>query len=220
MWKIETTSAAGYGREKWLSDVNGDGYADFVALTGDAGGERAYIWYGQADGKFGFGGQVDNAFGDAYWLSKEKFLVDSNGDGLKEIAALSGQNNNVVRVTTLLSGTRDILEGGAGNDALYGNGGDDILDGGTGNDWLEGGGGNDVFVFENGFGTDTISDFWNGNDVVYFDSVNPITDWNDLKNNHLTEIDGNAVVSDWLGNSITFNGVHASSLNEGDFVFA
>lgn len=50
----------------------------------------------------------------------------------------------------------DSLAGLAGNDTLYGNGGNDTLDGGEGNDWLDGGNGSDTFVFNAGFGVDTI----------------------------------------------------------------
>ncbi len=38
----------------------------------------------------------------------------------------------------------DMLLGGAGNDIIYGGGGDDILDGGPGNDTLDGGAGDDI----------------------------------------------------------------------------
>ncbi|BAZ31323.1 hypothetical protein NIES4074_37950 [Cylindrospermum sp. NIES-4074] len=42
----------------------------------------------------------------------------------------------------------DWLEGGAGDDALYGGVGDDVLIGGSGNDYLEGNEGNDTFYLE------------------------------------------------------------------------
>jgi Ca2+-binding RTX toxin-like protein len=59
------------------------------------------------------------------------------------------------------SSTKDVTErllGLGGNDSLYGYGGDDILDGGTGTDRLEGGTGNDTYIFNAGYGTDTIYD--------------------------------------------------------------
>ena len=52
----------------------------------------------------------------------------------------------------------DTLRGGAGNDVLSGGYGDDVLDGGSGNDGLRGGPGADVYVFNPGFGQDTISE--------------------------------------------------------------
>ncbi len=63
----------------------------------------------------------------------------------------------------------DVLFGDTGNDTIYGdlvvsgnvaNGdGDDILNGGAGNDLLQGGGGDDRYVFDRGYGQDTIHDY-------------------------------------------------------------
>ena len=53
----------------------------------------------------------------------------------------------------------DILNGDAGIDVLIGGSGNDILNGGTGSDRLTGNGGNDLFMFEDGSGTDRITDF-------------------------------------------------------------
>lgn len=60
----------------------------------------------------------------------------------------------------------DVLGGGAGNDLLNGGNGRDKLSGYTGSDTLIGGGGLDVFVFAGKFGTDVITDFRNGADVI------------------------------------------------------
>ncbi|PIT23337.1 hypothetical protein BGI36_01895 [Snodgrassella communis] len=86
---------------------------------------------------------------------------------------------------------KDILNGGAGNDRLYGQGGDDILIGGAGDDILEGGGGYDILIggtgndilrggryhkdryeFEAGHGHDKIEDggfysYADSNEVVF-----------------------------------------------------
>jgi Ca2+-binding RTX toxin-like protein len=53
----------------------------------------------------------------------------------------------------------DSLDGGAGNDSLEGGAGNDSLAGGTGNDTLNGGTGNDTYIFNQGDGADTISDY-------------------------------------------------------------
>ena len=50
----------------------------------------------------------------------------------------------------------DLFYGGAGNDKLYGGAGNDRLWGGAGNDRLRGGLGNDAYIFDKGFGQDTI----------------------------------------------------------------
>jgi len=67
----------------------------------------------------------------------------------------------------------DSLQGGAGDDFLAGDGGDDVLVGGEGVNILEGGFGFDGFLYGNGapfqqanIGTDIISDFTQGNDLI------------------------------------------------------
>ncbi|MDW3221408.1 MAG: calcium-binding protein [Paracoccaceae bacterium] len=55
-------------------------------------------------------------------------------------------------------GGDDTLDGGAGNDRLFGGDGDDVLIGGSGRDSLYGGEGSDTFVFNLGWGEDTIFD--------------------------------------------------------------
>lgn len=52
----------------------------------------------------------------------------------------------------------DTLMGGDGNNRILGNAGDDIIDGGKGIDYLNGGLGDDVYLYKNGYETDTISD--------------------------------------------------------------
>ena len=50
----------------------------------------------------------------------------------------------------------DYIDGLSGNDVIYGNDGDDILVGNAGNDRLIGGNGNDTYIFNVGWGNDTI----------------------------------------------------------------
>ena len=79
----------------------------------------------------------------------------------------------------------DVLYGSDGEDRIVGNGGNDILDGGLGNDLLYGGSGNDTYVFQIGYGTDTIIDNEGVNTIqIYGLSSNQIkayrTNWNDI----------------------------------------
>ncbi|MDC6180658.1 calcium-binding protein [Ralstonia solanacearum] len=53
----------------------------------------------------------------------------------------------------------DTLRGGDDNDSLYGGNGNDVLEGGTGNDYLSGEGGSDTYVFNSGWGQDTINNY-------------------------------------------------------------
>ena len=63
---------------------------------------------------------------------------------------------------------RDILNGGAGDDEIYGGEDKDTINGGEGDDWLDGGPGDDTFVFEPGNGNDVIMDFTSGADRIQF----------------------------------------------------
>lgn len=86
--------------------------------------------------------------------------------------ALRGNGGN----DTLRGSTgNDTLKGGAGDDRVYGGSGDDVLFGGDDNDWLRGdkgndrltgGAGADEFVFATGHGSDRITDFEDGTDLI------------------------------------------------------
>jgi Ca2+-binding RTX toxin-like protein len=60
----------------------------------------------------------------------------------------------------------DDVSGGNGDDLLKGGSGKDVLTGGAGDDTLTGGSGNDIFVFAFGDGTDTVTDFRPGSDLI------------------------------------------------------
>ena len=114
------------------------------------------------------------------------------------------------------------LNGGAGNDILNGAGGNDYLLGGIGNDSLTGGVGADVFVFDVGFGNDTITDFWIG--LGRTDRVqllgSDLHNFNELLS-HVTDTAGGVVLSVNGGlDSITFTGITIAQLNADDFLFA
>lgn len=60
----------------------------------------------------------------------------------------------------------DILYGGQGEDWLHGGGESDILQGDRGNDTLTGSDGGDRFDFRRNDGSDTITDFQHGLDII------------------------------------------------------
>ena len=66
------------------------------------------------------------------------------------------------------NGGNDALLGEAGNDWLWGDLGDDTLAGGAGRDKLTGGSGSDTFQFAFGDGSDVVTDFDAGTDVMRF----------------------------------------------------
>ncbi len=63
-------------------------------------------------------------------------------------------------------GNDDLLVGNQGNDTLLGGAGRDLIDGGRGNDLLTGGAGVDTFVFVPGDGSDTVTDYQHGVDII------------------------------------------------------
>lgn len=137
------------------------------------------------------------------------------GDGDDELSGRGGIDN---------------IFGQAGADMLFGNGGQDFLDGGASNDTLEGGTGNDnsfggaggdVFVFAGSFDNDQIFDFDvnQAGEKIDLSGVSSIRNFNDLRNNHLTDNGVNSTIDDGNGNTILIFGVIESDFTAGDFIF-
>jgi len=115
----------------------------------------------------------------------------------------------------------DTLHGDAGDDFLHGYVGNDMLDGGTGRDRMEGGDGNDTFVMRRGYGADTIGDFAAFSlGATYADRIDlsdfGVASFSDLV---LSESGGDTVIDLGGGDSLTLDGVAASSLGAEDFHF-
>ena len=148
----------------------------------------------------------------------------SGGDGNDIVRGGNGDDvlNGDVGNDVMFGGTgRDWVDGGEGDDVLFGRGGFDVLNGGAGNDMLEGGVQADQFVFEDGFGNDTIADFASLNDAenIILTDVTEITDFDDLVANHMSQVGANVVIADGFGNTITLLGVNLGDLDAADFVF-
>ena len=123
----------------------------------------------------------------------------------------------------------DILDGGTGPDRLFGGEGDDeltggdggyndLLVGGEGNDKLTGGAGADNFVFGLNHGSDWITDFGDGADVIDLSGLEGISGFDDL---HVWSL-GTAAVVDLTnqgGGSIWLQDTDVSDLDAADFVF-
>ncbi|MEM9430608.1 MAG: fasciclin domain-containing protein [Pseudomonadota bacterium] len=141
-----------------------------------------------------------------------------NGDDV----GLGGDGNDQI----LAGRGNDIAKGGDGNDALLGGRGEDILHGGAGRDLLLGGrdadiltGGEDadIFRFTNAIGTDTITDFTSGEDLIEL-RIRGMRDFDDVE--HLIADGADGAVIHFEGGSITLTGVSADSLSESDFLFS
>lgn len=91
---------------------------------------------------------------------KDDVLQDLEWTGKKDVRLSAGAGN-------------DTLIGGMSNDDLYGGAGNDTLIGGAGNDYLVGGDGSDTYVFNQGFGQDTVYDYGSGDkNVLQFNGIN------------------------------------------------
>jgi Ca2+-binding RTX toxin-like protein len=121
---------------------------------------------------------------DAYSLFNPGAVLTKDAHGMASCARAvgieviqGGAGDDLIDLTSTdytIGGVR--LEGGAGNDILWGNAGNDVLQGGDGADSLFGGSGNnnlnggagaDLFQYaKNGTGHDTIEDFQIGSDQI------------------------------------------------------
>ncbi|MUG96743.1 carbohydrate-binding protein [Scytonema sp. UIC 10036] len=106
--------------------------------------------------------------------------------------------------------------GSSHNDTLVGNAGVNVLNGGGGNDLLIGGNGADRFVLSTGQGTDTITDFSVGQDLLALS--------NGLSFGQLNIMQANNSIDTWInfGNErlAVLNGVQANSITSNSIMSA
>ena len=123
------------------------------------------------------------------------------------------------------SAGNDTMQGDDGNDRLFGGIGEDVLYGGAGNDTLIGGAGSDVFIFANGHGRDTISDFdasdsFEKIDLSAITGLSSIADYDALfGTGAVTSTGGGVMIDTGGGNSILLAGVNIALLDNSDFIF-
>ena len=172
-----------------IEEVAGEG-TDKVIAAGTIAiyilpAETEFLVHGSNGAFLGIGNGLAN---NLYGLDADETLRGLAGDDLvfggNGADRLEGGNGNDALYddpsdTPLgLLGLEDTLSGGNGNDTLSVSTGTDTADGGAGNDvirslddgWdddvLTGGDGDDRFVFDPGFGFDTITDFAAGSDLI------------------------------------------------------
>ena len=108
----------------------------------------------------------------------------------------------------------DTMYGGKDNDVMIGGNGDDLLFGDFGNDTLTGGIGSDRFVLAIGRGSDTISDFQDGIDLLALTGGLTFTQLNISQNNGTTVI---SVIN--TGEVLAYlSGVSANLIAANDFI--
>ena len=163
-----------------------------------------------------------DAWGAPWSVRDDDFQLDSGGAGYNNPggsnSAISAYVRDHVDTTKVNYAWRSGEEGV--DQTLTGGAGSDVLVGGAGDDSLTGLGGDDLFVFRDGSGDDTITDFTAGIgtddkiDVSDF-GLNNLADLlassNDVGSNTVINLDGN--------DSLTLIGVQEFQLHEDDFLF-
>jgi Ca2+-binding RTX toxin-like protein len=111
------------------------------------------------------------------------------------------------------NGLANLLVGNAGGDNIDGEGGNDTIEGSAGTDVLEGGANDDLYVFESGWGSDSVTDSGGANDEFDFTALSA----------NLTFNLGSVVVTQG-GNTVTHlaNNIEILDSGSGDdlFIFA
>ncbi|AVW90631.1 Hint domain-containing protein [Celeribacter baekdonensis] len=168
------------------------GGGDDTVYGGD-GNDTIYYGTGgatQSDGDTVYGGEGNDLIDD---VSGTEYVYDDTlyGEGGNDILYGGGGHDEIYGGTgddQIFGETgHDELYGGDGADSIYGGEGYDIIDGGAGDDLLSGGSEEDVFVFQDGSGIDTITDFDMGDS-----DLNGITN-DQFDVSALTDAEGNPV---------------------------
>ena len=223
-----------------VENVSGGSFAD-ILFGGDGadsldGGEGDDILEGNANGDALVGGNgIDTAsfalssLGVTADLSDQSANTgDASGDSYVQIEALLGTRFDDLLVgdagDNLLLGSQgnDDLRGGNGDDMLSGGFGDDRITGGDGDDLLSGGTGADEFVFDAIFGTDHISDFQTGIDLVEIEAsllTMPPIDAANFLANFGNETGGHAVIDLGANGAIHFDNVTDLVALSDSFIF-
>ena len=194
--------------------LNGAGAAD--EMYGGAGNDT-FVFNDAGDRAFD-GSGIDEVF---VTVSTVMNVMAADVENLTMLGStnMSASGTGADNVMTGNSGD-NVLIGGGGNDTISGGAGNDVLYGGSGNDLLIGNGGVDDFVFENGWGQDTIQGFStaSGNEDINLAAVSAIVDFADLVANHLTTVAGNATIFAGVY-TITLLGIAVGDLDASDFIF-
>lgn len=227
-------------------DISGTGNGQANTIRGNDGNNvlngawgNDHLIGGAGNDTFRDDGGADQMVGgtgnDTYRIDHaQDRIVELQGQGNDHVEAsvsfsLRSQSQHLETLTLFGSDSIDGT-GNARNNTLIGNRsdnrldgawGDDSIDGGGGDDILAGGRGADTFVFREGFGRDLISDFEldQSGEVINLGLISSISSFDDLVNNHIRNIDGQAVINDDLGNTIQIQGVRVEDLAADHFVF-
>ena len=143
-----------------------------------------------------------------------------------ELAYLDGSNLSVrakgnIFNSDLYNGNTasliDNVKGGSGNDRLTGNDINNVIDGGAGNDTLTGGMGADTFVFRNGYGQDTVTDFSAAQgDKIDLAGLSIVSSYADVIS-RASQVGASTVFNFGVGQALTLNNVTLGALTASAF---
>jgi serralysin len=201
--------------------LNGDGGRGRVDFEIGDEGRDVFRTGANTDFVSGLGGNDDIRLGrgddvglggdgsDRIWLGR--------GDDI----GMGGSGNDLIqggRGNDMIGGDdgNDVLRGGRGHDELDGGAGRDLLIGGRGDDMLTGGADDDIFRFNSHSGSDVITDFTLGEDLIQI-RARGMRDFDDLEHRIFDSAEG--AVIHVGGTDITLAGIRADSLTESDFQF-
>lgn len=207
-----------------------DGGADTDTVSYAASNAGVSIFLGFGGGMAGGHAEgdtlssIENLIGSA-WHDRLSAFAGATANKLEGNAGndvLEGYNGN----DHLLGGAgNDLLRGGSDDDDLYGEAGKDTLDGGAGADDLTGGVGRDLFVYSDGYGSDTIKDFVAGSKGDYIDlrGISSLDFYQTLLSGVMTQQGTSAVIdlqglTGIIGDILTLENVSLSKLRPINFI--
>ncbi|ORE97265.1 hemolysin-type calcium-binding protein [Aurantimonas sp. 22II-16-19i] len=206
------------GNDRFFADT--DAIAD--TYNGGAGNDTVNYLLASGDIRLNFG--LNYALGTEIGLDRLFSIENATGgggnDSLTGSETTIGLNGGAGDDTLFGGGGGNTLDGGTGADVIRGFAGFDKITGGAGDDTLTGDFNADTFIFADGFGKDTITDFdeFNNAEKISLVAVTAITSFADLTANHLTQVGANAVITDGA-NTITILSANIADLDANDFIF-
>ncbi|HZO47511.1 MAG TPA: hypothetical protein VFB68_16560 [Xanthobacteraceae bacterium] len=219
---VDTFNATNFNGASTDASFNaGANFNEFEGLAGNdviTGNGNTRISYVNASGFV----TVDLVAGTA--IGNGSVGTDTITGGVNRVRGSNGND------TIFGDGNGNILDGQVGNDTINGRGGNDTLNGGDGNDTLTGGADSDLltgglnadtFVYANGYGADTITDFNRGQgDKINLAGVSGIFSLADVQAIASLSAGTNTFINFGGGNTLLLSGVTPDTLVASDFIFA
>jgi Ca2+-binding RTX toxin-like protein len=211
-----------------IEGIVGTEFNDVYDATGFGGGSLNAGSSGTLNEFFGQGGN-DTVIGNGNTRVSFSSSSDDVTVTLQEGATHGSATGAVIGTDDIVSGVNavrgsnynDTINGNSSANALDGGAGNDLINGKTGSDMLTGGAGNDTFVFGQNDGTDTITDFTIGQDVIQlngiFDSAGD-PNFAAFLNSIQHMADGDHSMQVHSGTNITLTAVNVNQFHASDFI--